>query len=354
MKSSRSDNRLRCRAKLAALGLINLIVLSPATPAGSAPASSTVNFVLAPVSVIEVNTTGDEDNLNANAGCDVDANVAGDQCTLRAAIQRANAVAGDDTIVFNIPSSQANCDAGGKCTVFLKKALPDLSTNVSLLGPGAAKLSVSHDLLLSTPFRIFNVTTAALVIFSGISIERGDAGSDVGGGINNAGSATINVNECSIFANRAAQGGGIFNLAGTLNLSNSRLTFNTANSEGGGFYNAGAGNVTIVSTFFLGDQAGGNGGAIHNNGAGTVNVTNSSFFQNVAGFSVTSARGGGVMNAGAGALKVSNSTFLTTELTRPHPSGRRAVASPAPRQSKSTIVAFRGPLTATWSQMWTV
>src|SRR5689334_7182271 len=57
------------------------------------------------VSTIVVNKTGDAANLNPNVGCDVDAGAAGEQCTLRAAIQRANSLAGDDKIIFNIPTS---------------------------------------------------------------------------------------------------------------------------------------------------------------------------------------------------------------------------------------------------------
>ena len=55
--------------------------------------------------LIQVNATSDADNLDPNSGCDTDAAVAGEQCSLRAAIQRANALAGDDEINFNIPST---------------------------------------------------------------------------------------------------------------------------------------------------------------------------------------------------------------------------------------------------------
>src|SRR5262245_3829410 len=55
-----------------------------------------------PNATIEVNTTGDGDNVNPSAGCDTDMINSGDQCSLRAAIQRANAVAGDDVIKINI------------------------------------------------------------------------------------------------------------------------------------------------------------------------------------------------------------------------------------------------------------
>ena len=71
-----------------------------------------VSAIVAPsaplAATIEVNTTGDGDNLNPSAGCDTDAVTAGDQCSLRAAIQRANALAGDDVIKINIPLTEPN------------------------------------------------------------------------------------------------------------------------------------------------------------------------------------------------------------------------------------------------------
>src|SRR5215204_5965917 len=59
--------------------------------------------------LIVVNASNDFDNLDPNAGCDTDAVTPGEQCSFRAAIQRANALAGDDEINFNIPSTQPNC-----------------------------------------------------------------------------------------------------------------------------------------------------------------------------------------------------------------------------------------------------
>jgi hypothetical protein len=53
-----------------------------------------------------VNRTGDSPDANlANAVCDVEASTAGNQCTLRAAIQESNDTTGADTITFNIPGT---------------------------------------------------------------------------------------------------------------------------------------------------------------------------------------------------------------------------------------------------------
>ncbi len=59
-------------------------------------------------STFSVNTTGDQSDVSAGDGsCDVDAGTPGSQCTLRAAIQEANALAGSDNIYFNIPTSDS-------------------------------------------------------------------------------------------------------------------------------------------------------------------------------------------------------------------------------------------------------
>jgi CSLREA domain-containing protein len=122
---------------------------------------------------LTVNTTGDADALNPNTDCDTDAGTPGEQCTLRAAIQRANAVAGEDSIEFAIPSDQANCDpVNGKCTIKLTKALPDLSTDIVIDGPGADKLTVQRD--TGGDYGIFRVTTTGEVTVAHIRIERGN------------------------------------------------------------------------------------------------------------------------------------------------------------------------------------
>lgn len=64
-----------------------------------------------------VNTTGDENDLDFPGGefdgssdgnCDVASSTAGDQCTLRAAIQEANTTTNEDTINFGIPEDPNN------------------------------------------------------------------------------------------------------------------------------------------------------------------------------------------------------------------------------------------------------
>ncbi len=88
-----------------------------------------------------VNQTGDQqDAITSNASCDWDPFAAGDQCTLRAAIQQANATAGADTIGFNIAGS-------GVHTITPSSALPEITEALTIDGytQGDATASTSDD-----------------------------------------------------------------------------------------------------------------------------------------------------------------------------------------------------------------
>src|SRR6185503_8672502 len=72
----------------------------------------------------------------------------GGDCTLREAIQAANNAPTADTIDFNV-----------KGTISLTSALPVISDDVEIIGPGAKALTVSRNVSATSRFRIFNVTT---------------------------------------------------------------------------------------------------------------------------------------------------------------------------------------------------
>jgi CSLREA domain-containing protein len=102
-----------------------------------------------------VNTTADDPDANAGDGlCET---IPGNSvCTLRAAIEEANAQATDDTISFDLPLTDPGYD-GTSWTISLLSALPDLSSNMTIEGPGPDLLAVTRS---STGFfRIFTVTS---------------------------------------------------------------------------------------------------------------------------------------------------------------------------------------------------
>jgi len=79
-------------------------------------------------STLTVNQTTDEEDADIEDDkCDFDPNQSGDQCTLRAAIQTANHIAGPDTIKFNI-------SGGGIQTISPATSLPDITGPVTIDG----------------------------------------------------------------------------------------------------------------------------------------------------------------------------------------------------------------------------
>jgi CSLREA domain-containing protein len=75
-----------------------------------------------------VNSTADEADINiTNGRCDSDG-AAGDQCTLRAAIEEANDTSGDDTIDFDIDGT------GAVRTISPTSALPTITDTLTIDG----------------------------------------------------------------------------------------------------------------------------------------------------------------------------------------------------------------------------
>ncbi len=262
-----------------------------------------------PAATIEVNTTGDGDNVNASAGCDTDANTPGDQCSLRAAMQRADALAGDDVIKINIPLTEPNCSTvSNSCNINLTMPLPPLTTNVRIEGPGATKLTIRRS--TGGDYRVFTVLTATEVSFSNLKITGGRPfGVNTGGAIANAGNATVTVTDCEVSGNIAGvdggSGGAITNGAGgTINIINSLITDNRAA-------------VPVV------DNESGGGGAIANLATGTVNVTNSFIGQNhvTGGRKFSMVLGGGIYNASTGTVNVTNSAVSNNDVNMTTASG---------------------------------
>ncbi|HEV8168479.1 MAG TPA: hypothetical protein VGP59_04000, partial [Pyrinomonadaceae bacterium] len=238
--------------------IFTTIVYLPIAFATSRDTTPRTRLAAAPLAgTITVNVSNDADNLDPSAGCDTDAAASGEQCSLRAAVQRANALVGDDEITFNIPSSQANCDPSvNRCTINLLKPLPDLITNIRITSPGIDKITVRRN-GVGGDFRVFHVSGQNDVTFSGLRIENGrPAGIAAGGAIENDSSGIVNVID-SIFTDNNAGvtvgfGGAIANnIEGTLNVINCFFADNHANTFGGALTNAGPGTLNILSSVIL-------------------------------------------------------------------------------------------------------
>jgi CSLREA domain-containing protein len=214
---------------------------------------------------LNVNSLADTPDSNAGDGsCDSDVATAGEQCTLRAALQEANASAGADTITFD-PALNLG-------TISLNTALPDIAGNVVITGPGANLLRIQRSIAGGTSnFRIFKVGASMTVTISGLTIANGNAAgatfdTNSGGGFLNRG--TLTIDSCVVSGNQATFGGGISNL-GTLTILRTTIANNTTTDSGAGLSNVGddhASTVTIDSSTISDNTTATQGGGIFNQG----------------------------------------------------------------------------------------
>lgn len=275
-------------ALITGLGVAGHLLVKP--PVSAAPLQATA---------IEVTTRADENDGSPDP-------LLGEGTSLREAIEAANQAAGDDTITFSP-------DVVGP--MFLNTPLPALSSNITIIGPGANVVSVERvasdeEGRGGSDFRIFTVDVGATVNISGLTISNGKETS--GGGILNSGMLTVTA--CAISGNNAGSGGGLFNQSGaTLQVIDSTIS---SNPSGGGVGNSGT--LTVTNSTISGNTTSGNGGGISSSGSSTVN--NSTIAGNTAGGS-----GGGVSNSGTLNL---NSTIVArnSALSGPDVSGAIAVA----------------------------
>jgi CSLREA domain-containing protein len=212
-----------------------------------------------------VNSTADA--VDANPGNGICADGSGN-CTLRAAIMEANALAGSDIIGFSV--------AG---TISLGSALPAIAQNLTIIGPGPSALTVKA--AGSASLLIVNAGVTANI--SGLTATGGigsGAGGSAGGGIDNEG--TLTLTNMSIVANTAQYGGGIYNAPGAkLTLVGSTIDGNTAaGGIGGAIYNVGGGtSVTITGSTISRNTS--SAGAINAPVGTSVSISNSTISGNI-------------------------------------------------------------------------
>lgn len=250
-----------------------------------------------------VNSTLDGSDINLSDGkCSANTS---NQCTLRAAIQQANATQGANTIYFASGLGGAITLTQGQLQIAND---PASQTDLTINGPGARKLTVSAN----NASRVLEIASGAGAAINGLTISNG---------------------------NVTGSGGGILNSGGTLALTNSTVRDNTANSGFGGGINNNGGTLTLTNSTVSGNTAnhtppfggGGVGGGIYNNNSGTLTLTNSTVSGNQGTFST-----GGIGNFGAG----SRITLTNSTVTNNLPGG---IISEGPATVVNTIVAGNGP-----------
>ena len=226
----------------------------------------------------------------------------GVNCSLREAINAAN----DET---NNPGADAIVFAAGVSgTINLNSALPNISTDIDVQGPGANLLEVTR--ASGVDFSIFAIgspSSAPTVSISGLSITNGHIEDCGGGGISGV-NGTLTVSNCSISRNTAGCGGGIYAEFANLTVTNCTLSGNSAISFGGGISSSGPSLIVRNSTLDGNSVTSGQGGGIYRVAVnGTLTLRNDTLSGNSA-----SDAGGGIAQVGDGGVvnaTVSNSTL---------------------------------------------
>jgi CSLREA domain-containing protein len=221
------------------------------------------------------------------------------KCTLRDAINAANANAGADTINFSVSG-----------TITLTSTLPGLTGDLTIDGTG--RNIVIDGAQQHTLITTFNGTLSliSLTLTNGKSDFCGGGGCD-GGAIFEF-EQNVNITNC-IFSNNSASrfGGAIAGDGGKYVITGSTFSGNTAGVAGGAIC-AGicsvtnfldVGDVTVTDSVFTNNSAQNYGGAI--NYDGSLNVSNSTFSGNSGG------NGGAISKASDGDVLTVNSTVFS-------------------------------------------
>jgi predicted outer membrane repeat protein len=251
--------------------------------------------------IFEVLTTADVADAAIDGVCADSDGV----CTLRAAIQEANAHMGEDIIniigaknhKFPLKLVGANEDAAATGDL-------DITDDVIIHGN-------QHAIIVGKKDRVLQIFAGVHVELDGVTVKGGstltkdpvvDPTTVEGGGIRNAGDLLMNY--CVVTGNKAeSEGGGIAN-RGTLTMGYTTIGKNKALDDGGGLYNGGpvGGTTTAGSVTFVKNKTGGHGGAIDNEH--TLVLTDVTLSGNAA-----NQDGGGLRNHDGGTATLQNVTI---------------------------------------------
>jgi len=256
------------------------------TQFGLKPAAAATDFT--------VNSTADI--VDANPGDGACETVNPGECTLRAAVQETNALAGADTItlpagtyIFTIPGTGEDASATGDL---------DITGSVEIIGASADTTIIDADGL----DRIFHIFPDASLTAQGLTTRNGNG--ETGAGVYVAPSGTFNLEEGVIADNIASSGGGVFSSGDTIIL-NSLVVDNTSSlDDGGGLYASSTGTMVLENSTVANNSAVNYGGGLVTTGNVEVEITNVTF----AGNSATNY-GGGLVMTGQAEVSVNNVTF---------------------------------------------
>jgi hypothetical protein len=227
------------------------------------------------------------------------------QIGLRQAVNLANALTSEDAIVFTglFTTPQTITLTAGPLV------LTDKATT-TVAGPGANLLTVSG----GGKGRVFDIAGGS-VAMQDLTITAGSA--DNGGGLRNDGGKLV-MTDAVVTGNLATgTGGGLQNAAGSATLNNVTFSNNSA-SDGGGLANAAT--LSMTGCTVTGNTAGFTGGGLSSR-FGTLTLTNTTVSGNTANSQGDRQADGGGLYSLASTLDLSGCTFSGNQATGPGASG---------------------------------
>ena len=219
--------------------LLNLVA---AVTLASAPATRSATF--------DVNAPSDAaDALAGDGACE--ATLGKHDCTLRAAIQEANALHGADTI--NVPAGVFAISIDGESEDEAATGDFDIRDSVTIRGAGHDQTILdgsSLDRVLDAPRSTQFV--AVVVIVEGLTLRGGSHG-----GMRFLANGDLVLRDCLLTDNDApAAGGGLYASGGSVALVRTIVSGNRATMQGGGI-RIHAGELTLLDSEVSGNTAGG-------------------------------------------------------------------------------------------------
>lgn len=250
---------------------------TPPSPRRSSRRGATVTFILVaylllPAAALEaqnfrVDTTND--GVDSNPGNGLCATASG-ACSLRAAVQEANALGGSHFIeipavvapgIYALTLHGAGDDAATSGDL-------DIHADVTIFGTGSGRITITA----SPTDRIFDVHPGGRLRLSDFMIQGGRAEGGSGGCIRNRG--VVELSAVAIRDCRALYGGGVANIEGAhLDAINTTISENIAADQGGGVGNSGAGSVAHFLHCTIADNTAASGTGLHNLSTATVSNT---------------------------------------------------------------------------------